>query len=440
MSVRRFEQVVRSTGLAKNDVKWLPIWLAKFARFHGCGETEVLDVDRERSVAFLRSLKKNGSAAWQRLQAVRALQHYELHVLGRAESELREVRITLADLAAREKRGAAGAEPEEVLARRIDPSEPEILQDVRKRLRVQHYSWRTEKAYAGWISRFLKHFHAETSADVARLGEAEIREFISNLAVEGNVAVSTQNQAMSALLFLFQKVLGQELPFIDAVRSRKPVRLPVVLSQEEVRRVLAELQGRDLLIAQLLYGAGLRLIECLRLRVKDVSFDQSQLVIREGKGDQDRITVLPASCVPGLKAQLKVARGVHAYDMSDGGGAVTLPTALERKWSEAARDPVWQFVFPAVKRWPDAATGEWRRHHLHESVFPTVLKRAVKRADIAKKVTSHTFRHSFATHLLEAGTDIRTVQSLLGHSDVSTTMIYTHVLNRPGIAVKSPLD
>lgn len=275
---------------------------------------------------------------------------------------------------------------------------------------------------------------------MARLDEADIHEFISDLAVEGNVAASTQNQAMSALLFLFQKVLGRELQFIDAVRSKKPERLPTVLSQEEVQRVLMQLGGRDLLIAQLLYGAGLRLIECLRLRVKDVSFDQSQLVVREGKGDKDRLTVLPGACVSGLRSQIEFARGLHVRDVADGGGAVTLPTALERKWPAAAREPAWQFVFPAVKRWPDAVTGELRRHHLHESVFPASLKRAVKRAELAKKVTSHTFRHSFATHLLESGTDIRTVQSLLGHSDVSTTMIYTHVLNRPGIAVKSPLD
>jgi integron integrase len=298
----------------------------------------------------------------------------------------------------------------------------------------------TEQAYVGWVERFLKRHCIVESAGFKRIGGLEVQSFLSELAVEGNVAASTQNQAFSALLLLFKKVLKRDLELVDAVRAKKPARLPTVLTREEVQRLLNQLGGRDLLMGQLMYGAGLRMMEVLRLRVKDIGFQESQLVIREGKGDKDRITVLPRSAKAGLEQQIEMVRSLHQRDLAEGCGRVWLPYALAQKYPNADREFGWQFVFPAVKLSSDPVTGTIRRHHLHESVFAGALKRALQRTGIVKPATSHTLRHSFATHLLDGGADIRTIQELLGHADVSTTMIYTHVLNRPGVSVLSPLD
>lgn len=275
---------------------------------------------------------------------------------------------------------------------------------------------------------------------LAQTGPTKVAEFLTHLAVDGHVSASTQNQALSALLFLFRDLLQVELPALDAARASKPKRLPVVLSRGEVQRLLAELDGRDLLIAQLLYGSGLRVMECLRLRIKDVRFDQHQIVVRDGKGEKDRVTVLPDGARGALEDQIARARRLHHDDLSDGFGAVALPYALARKYPHAEKEPGWQFVFPSRKLSRDPRSGNVRRHHLHDTTFSQSLRAAAQRAELTPAVHSHCLRHSFATHLLESGTDIRTVQDLLGHKDVSTTMIYTHVLNRPGIAVRSPLD
>jgi integron integrase len=286
----------------------------------------------------------------------------------------------------------------------------------------------------------MRRFSLDLANTLTDVGEHEVKTFLTELAIEGHVASSTQNQAFSGLLFLFQKVLKRKLQFVDAIRANRPRRLPVVLSQDEARLLLDELSGRDKLMAQLLYGAGLRLMECLRLRVKDISFDLGQIIVREGKGGKDRITVLPCLAREELQRQIDLVKRLHESDVQAGGGRVWLPNALAKKYPHAELAFGWQFLFPAHKLSRDPRSGIVRRHHIHESVLAVALKKAARKAQISRPVTSHSLRHSFATHLLETGSDIRTVQDLLGHADVSTTMIYTHVLNRPGLSVRSPLD
>jgi integron integrase len=313
-----------------------------------------------------------------------------------------------------------------------------LLQRVRNALRTRNYAYRTEQAYLGWIRRFILFHHKQHPT---LLGEAEIESFLSHLALERNVAPSTQNQALAALLFLYHEVLGVPLDEqILPVRAKRPKRLPVVLSKLEVAQVINRLHGVDRLVVQLLYGSGLRVMECLRLRVKDVDFHRRELTVRMGKGGKDRVTVLPQSTIPALRRQLKMARLLHQQDLAEGFGKVSLPRALAHKYPAADREWVWQFVFPASKRSQDPRSGEVRRHHLNPSGVRRAIKEATREAGVDKHVTPHVFRHSFATHLLEDGYDIRTVQELLGHSDVKTTMIYTHVLNKGGRGVKSPLD
>jgi integron integrase len=313
-----------------------------------------------------------------------------------------------------------------------------LLDRVRDAVRTRHYSRRTEKAYVHWIKRYI-FFHDKRHP--AEMGAAEVGAFLTALAVRNKVAASTQNQALSALLFLYREVLGAELPWLDdVVRAKRPLRLPVVLTRDEVRAVLQRVDGVPRLMAILLYGAGLRLLECCRLRVKDIDFATNQITIRDGKGHRDRATMLPAAVKAGLAVHLERVREQHLADLQHGAGWVELPGALIRKYPNAGRDWGWQWVFPATRFYVDRVTGQRRRHHLHESVVQRAVKDAVRAAGIAKPATCHTFRHSFATHLLEESHDIRTVQELLGHKDVSTTMVYTHVLNRGPAGVRSPAD
>lgn len=313
-----------------------------------------------------------------------------------------------------------------------------LLDAAVRRMRVAHYSLRTERAYLGWIRRFLL---AHPRRDPRVLGAVQVEAFLTGLAVEGRVAASTQNQALAAILFLYRDVLGVKLAWMDdVVRAKRPQRLPTVLSQQEVRALLAHLEGRMAVLAKLLYGTGMRLMEGVRLRVKDVDFARNEITVREGKGGKDRRTMLPGSLVPMLVAEIERVQVLHQQDLSGGAGEVWLPHALARKYPAAARELGWQYVFPARTISLDPRDGRWRRHHLDEAMLSRALKRAQLAAGIAKPVTAHTLRHSFATHLIESGYDIRTVQELLGHKDVATTQIYTHVLNRGAGAVLSPLD
>ncbi len=315
---------------------------------------------------------------------------------------------------------------------------PLLVERVRQEIRARHYSRRTEKAYTAWVRRFTAFHSGRSPRD---MGVAEVRNFLGSLATTGRVSASTQNQAFSALLFLYRDVLDKHLDGLtDVVRAKQPVRLPVVLSRGEVEAVFKHLGPTARLMASLLYGGGLRLMECARLRVKDIDFTRGEITVRDGKGRKDRVTVLPARLQAPLRLHLERVREQHREDLAAGAGSVELPDALARKYPRAPWAWEWQWVFPAARFYTHPATGHRRRHHLHESVLQREFAFAVRAAGIPKLATCHTLRHSFATHLLEVGYDIRTIQELLGHSDVNTTMIYTHVLNRGGRGVQSPLD
>ncbi len=319
-----------------------------------------------------------------------------------------------------------------------DVSKRLLLDRVRDKIRVKHYSIRTETAYVDWVRRFVN-FHQRRHP--RELGAEHVEAFLSYLAVQRNVAASTQNQAKSALLFLYKEVLGSELPWLDNVETAKrPQRLPVVLTRNEVDAVLSRIHGTNGMIARLLYGSGLRLMEAVRLRVKDVELETCEILVRDGKGAKDRVTMLPSSLVDALRAHLVLVRGLHAQDLAAGLPGVYLPHALDRKYPNAPREWAWQYVFPSERLSVDPRSGLRRRHHVDEQNVQRAMRQALRDAGVAKFATPHTLRHSFATHLLQSGYDIRTVQELLGHSDVSTTMIYTHVLNRGGRGVLSPLD
>lgn len=319
-----------------------------------------------------------------------------------------------------------------------EPQPPKLLEQVIARMRVKHYSLRIEKSYADWIKRYIWHHGKRHPKD---LGAAEVEAFLSHLAVTRNVSASTQNQAKSALLFLYKEVLGVQLPWLDNVTQAKvPKRLPVVLTKDEVQALLNRLDGTMWLLVSLLYGSGLRLMECLRLRVKDVDLVRCEILVREGKGFKDRVTMLPKSLVAPLKQHLLKVKALHQEDLASGHGEVFMPMALNRKYPNGGKDWAWQYVFPSIKLSVDPLSKVIRRHHADEKTVQRAMKKALNLAGISKLATPHTLRHSFATHLLEGGYDIRTVQELLGHSDVATTMIYTHVLNKGGQGVASPLD
>lgn len=317
-------------------------------------------------------------------------------------------------------------------------TEKPLLAQVRETLRVQHYSYRTEQSYIQWITRYIIYHN---KVHPSYLDESDVREYLSWLAVKRRVAVSTQNQARAAIMFLYREVLEDECALEgDFVVSRKPKKIPTVFSPEEAKKVLTHLQGEKWIMASLLYGAGLRLMECVRLRVKDIDFQMHQIIVRDGKGAKDRVTVLPDVLTQRLRQQLKYVRAVHQKDRRNGLPGVPLPNALAEKYPNASTEFIWQFLFPSRQTSKDPVTGVTRRHHLSESTLQRAVREAIKDAGINKAASCHTFRHSFATHLLEDGYDIRTVQELLGHQDLRTTMIYTHIVQQGGRAVRSPLD
>ena len=325
------------------------------------------------------------------------------------------------------------------MSQTAEPRRPKLLDQLRAEIRARHYSRRTERAYASWARRFIL---ANGRRHPSELGPVEVSAFLTSLAVGPRVASSTQNQALSALLFLYREVLKSDLPWLDGVlRAKRPHHVPVVLSQGEVRDILDRMTGVTGLMAALLYGSGLRLLECCRLRVQDLDFARHEIVVRDGKGGRDRRTMLPARIEADLSRHIDEVREQHCRDLEYDAGWVELPHALAKKYPRAAREWPWQWIFPATRHYQDRETGERRRHHLHETVLQRAFHRAVRDAGIQKHATPHTLRHSFATHLLEDGHDIRTVQELLGHRDVATTMIYTHVLQRPGgLGIRSPID
>lgn len=316
--------------------------------------------------------------------------------------------------------------------------QPKLLDQVRNAIRVRHYSRSTEKSYTYWI-RFFIRFHKMRHPH--HMGETEVGQFLTFLAVKRNVAASTQNQALNAVVFLYKHVLDRPLGSINnAARAKRPQKIPVVFSHDEIRRILEHMEGKSALITRLMYGAGLRIMECLRLRVKDIDFDRKEISVRNGKGGKDRITILPLSLIEDLNSCIRYTKLTHDYDLSEGYGEVSLPFALQRKYPSASRELAWQYIFPSAHRSTDPISNQIKRHHIFPDSIQRKVKQAMKLASIHKHGSCHTFRHSFATHMLEKGYDIRTIQELLGHSNINTTMIYTHVLNRGGRGVVSPID
>jgi integron integrase len=398
----RFRAMLREKRIAPKLEHWYCIWVEKFLTRRSM--TLAHEPARQTAVFIDTFCEKNSLQEWQRRQMEDALMLYwKGHNVVVNRADLRAV----------------------------------LLLHLQNELRVRHYALRTESAYLDWAKRFLV-FHEQRHP--REIGAQGVRDYLENLAVVRNVAASTQNQALNALVFFFRDVLNIELENIQATRAKRPARLPEVMSREEARQVIATLEGTHRLMASLLYGTGMRLIECVRLRIKDIDFERGQIMVRDGKGGKDRVTPLPTSLETQLKAHIEFVRALHQRDLAEGYGSVFLPHAYAEKNSGAATDWRWQYVFPANGLSVDPRSGTKRRHHVHENSLQKAVQGAVRRTGITRRISCHTFRHSFATHLIETGYDIRTVQELLGHSHVNTTMIYTHVLNRGARAVISPLD
>lgn len=445
----RYIKMLHDQGIRPPSDRWHVVWAEHYIRaFSGL---RLADHTAETVSGYLEAIGKQGELKpWQYRQAIVAIRNlfsivkpewclgfdwdYWLASARTLEPEHPTV--------AREPRQPVAAAPMagtlEPACVRLAVSNKELFDSVVVALRVRGLSVRTEKAYLHWLCRFMLHNGGRSPRE---LGPAEVAAFLQHLAVERNVSASTQNQALNALVFLYEKAL--ELPLGDVgafARAKRPKRLPVVLSSGETKNLLAHLDGTHWLIAALLYGTGMRLLECLRLRVQDVEFERNLIVVRRGKGNKDRVVPLPEAVLPKLRDHLARVRGLHGADLAEGYGEVYLPDALAVKYPSAPKEWAWQWVFPSGRISVDPRSGKSRRHHLHEDSVQKAMRAAAVRAGIAKKASCHTLRHSFATHLLERGHDIRTVQELLGHSDVATTMIYTHVLNRGGHGVRSPLD
>ncbi len=412
------------------EAHWLGVRMENVLRVY---ERKIAGVTSANVCDYLEALMRKGQVEWQVKQSLDAIGLLMLYGYQRED---------LAIPALREAWGSrlnqrVGISVSDVSENATEGGSP-VTTRLRRVLRVAHYAVRTETSYTQWWERFEKFSGARPESE---LGADEVRAFLEDLAVERKVSAATQKQALNALVFVFGQVLGRPLGNLgDMIRAQPKRHLPCVLTVEEVSRVLAELDGVPSLVGQLLYGSGLRLLEALRLRVKDVEFESGQIVVRDGKGEKDRVTVLPEAVRESLLLHLEGVRRLHQQDLAAGFGGVQLPYALAVKYSNADREWCWQYVFPAAGFSKDPRSGAIRRHHLHESTIQRAMSEAVRRSEVPKPASSHTLRHSFATHLLESEHDIRTVQELLGHNDVATTMIYTHVMNRPGLGVRSPLD
>ncbi|QDT01776.1 site-specific tyrosine recombinase XerD [Rubripirellula lacrimiformis] len=402
MSVELFRQRLSRAQLHPNDLAWMPQWFDEYARLQQ-DDGEPLKVETSRVLAFLRSLRDRGVPAWQRLQAARAVEWYQALVLRNDEVDFVHFKQKLGELAEVEKRAGVAVEngggmPGEGLPGLIDPNEPAAVRKMRARMRVLHHPKSTEQAYVGWLVRFIRHLDDE---NVDKYGEPEIGQFLTELAVVGEVTAGTQNQALAALLFFFGKVVGRDLKFVERVRAKSSRYLPVVLSRPEIAELAPHIRGMNATMFRLIYGSGLRHRECRCLRIKDVCFDTGHIVVRDGKGQHDRITVLPGAAVDSLRSCIDLARSLHRDDLQDGHGRVYLPFALKRKYPNADRELGWQYVFPSRQLSKDPRTGLLRRHHVHAGTFADAMKRGLSRTSIVKPATPHSLRHSFATHLLE---------------------------------------
>lgn len=424
----------------ENERKWAHIWFKQLAVFHKRQPESSWKFSVDEVIALSQYKRDNGMPAWKRKAMVDGLMAYRRLVQKLPNEDLRPIAAKLEEIAGWERAKSEGIDDIEEIAGRINSKEADVIQQLRRKLRLQGKKYSTERAYVGKVRAFMSARGLKTLSDFAGIGGRDVESHLTDLAVDGNVAPSTQNQAFHALLFLFEHVLKRDFGRIQAIRASKGKQIPTVLSQREIESVFSGLRGVHLTIAKLLYGCGLRISEALRLRVKDIDFDNMLIEVHQSKGGKSRIVPLPKDLVDPLRRALASRRVLHDHDVEDGVVSVWLPYALAKKYPSAAAEWRWQFVFASDRLSRDPRSGSIHRHHLHRDTFPRHLRNAVEKAETDKAVTSHTFRHSFATHLLHGGTDIRTIQELLGHSDVATTMIYTHVVNRDDIKVVSPLD
>ena len=430
-------------GKADRELGWAKIWFKKLAIFHGHTDRAAQRdwaFNADQVIEFLRSKRDAGFPAWKRLKIIRGLMIYRQVILQQSDEDLVPLLKKMEEIVVAQRAQGAGYATIEEAAGKINPNEPDAIQQFRIALRRDGMRLATERSYVGKLKAFMADRALTCLADFASIGEADVEGHLTDLAVDGDVAPSTQNAAFHALCKFFKLVLERELGNIEAVRANKGKQIPTVMSDDEVSRVLDGLKGVHLVIAKLLYGCGMRISEAIRLRVKDLDFDNRRIEIHQSKGGKSRIVPMPEQLVEALERYLQSRRALHEHDLAEGTASVWLPHALAKKYPSAHRELRWQYLFASSRLSKDPRTGRLHRHHLHYETFPVHLRAAVERAQITKHITSHTFRHCFATHLLWAGTDIRKIQELLGHSDVKTTMIYTHVDNRMGPVVVSPLD
>lgn len=436
---------LKQTAVAWRDSrdKWANIWFEHLCRFHRRKPQPTWQFTPDDVIAFLRSHVKRKTPAWKRLKIVESLMCYRRYVQNASCEDLKPIQSKLEEFSLAEKlkdpQNAGLVEITDEVGV-IDPSEPDVIQNLRRTVRRRQDRLETERAYVSNVRAFMRDRGLTCQADFDSIGASDVEAHLTDLAVDGNVSASTQSRAYYALLYLFQHVLKREMGEVQAIRASKGKQIPTVLSVGEIDQIFAHLRDVHLLIARLLYGCGMRISEALRLRMKDFDFDQRLIEVHDSKGGKSRFVPMPESTVTEIQRWMESRRVLHEHDLDQGTVSVSLPKALERKYPNAARELKWQFLFASHRLSRDPRTGALRRHHLHKGTFPSQLRVALQKAGIERHISSHTFRHSFATHLLRSGSDIRQIQELLGHSDVKTTMIYTHVLSREDTRVVSPLD